>query len=158
MAKTKIETIVDKLTGEIISEKTTSQRFTSEPEFVKLYLNDVIKLFELSGTTKTVFLALIRKMNYDNEIVLAGAMKEELAASTKLKKNTFEHSIGDLVTKGVLFKKGNNYYIVNPTLVGKGSWEHVQKIIMTFTYDRNGRMIKTDYSTQKELFESEMTP
>jgi hypothetical protein len=158
MGKNKVETVVDKLTGEIVSEKVTSTKYTPEPEYVKLYLRDVVKLFDLSGTTKTVFIALLRKMNYDNEILLAGKMKEEMAESMKMKKNTFEHSMGELVVKGVLLKKGNNWYLVNPNLIGKGSWEHVQRIILTLTYDKSGRMIQTNFSTQMELFDEQKTP
>jgi hypothetical protein len=70
--------------------------------------------------------------------------------SMGIKKNTLEHSIVELVSKNVLIKQGNNYYIINPHLLSKGTWADISKIRLTISYDKTlGRTVKTEF--QKEL-------
>ena len=146
------ETIVtDKNTGEILEENIQTAQWKSEPEFVKLYLEDISKLIDLPKDAQKTILALLRKMNYDNQIVLAKQIKTELAATLNIKTNTFEHSLGTLVKKNVLLKKGNNVYLVNPFLFGKGSWKSIQEIRMTITYNQDGRLIEVGTSNQLSM-------
>ena len=113
-----------------------------------MYLHDIGRLCNLKKDTNKTLLALLRKMNYDNEIVLATSIKKELAEALKIKINTLEHAIGDLVRSGILHRLANNYYMVNPHLIAKGSWKDIQLLRMNITYSIEGRTIKTDTSFQ----------
>jgi hypothetical protein len=67
--KSKVKTTVDSITGEIIEIETINDfKVDREPDFVKLYLGDIGKLFNLPNTS--LLMALLHQMNYDNEIVL----------------------------------------------------------------------------------------
>jgi len=145
---TTIETIVDRNSGEVISEAATVRSSSTEPDFVKMYLHDVGRLCNLKKDTNKTLLALLRKMNYDNEVVLASTIKKELAEALKIKINTLEHAIGDLVKSGILYRVANNHYEINPLLIAKGSWKDIQLLRMNITYSPEGRIIKTDTSFQ----------
>ena len=148
----KVTETVDVSSGEIISEKVQSVTWQTEPEYVKLYLEDLSKILGLKGNTSTVLLALIRKMNWDAEIVLTLDMKKELAMVLKLKLNTIEHNISDLVKEGLFIKKGINWYLVNPYYFGKGDWNSVKRIRLSISYDKTGRAFqKTEFDNQTQL-------
>jgi hypothetical protein len=144
-------TNVDQSTGEILDRNFVATKWNAEPDFVKLYIADLSLLFELSKTADKALFALIRKMNYDNEIVLTSYMKNEMAEMLKMKKNTLEHCIGELCLSGIFLKKGNNMYFVNPKLFGKGAWSEISKIRMTVEYSVHGKMVGTTVSRQPEL-------
>lgn len=142
---------VDGKTGEILDRKFETYYSNQEPEYVKLYLNHICKLFDLTNKADKTLFSLLRKLNYDNEIVLTGNMKATMANELKIKKNTLEHAIGELVTKNIFFKQGNNQYLVNPHILARGRWQDIQKIIMQVEYSISGFKINTQFDTQKEL-------
>ena len=82
----KVENTVDLNTGEIIENKVTTTYANNEPEYIKLYLQDISKILALSTKGEKTLLALVRKMNYDNEIVLTGKMKETMSDDLSIKK------------------------------------------------------------------------
>lgn len=142
--------IIDEKTGELLQSKTTKISYEKEPDYVKLYLEDVNKILNLKGRANETLLALIRKMNYDNEVVLTPDMKKELAASLNVKLNTFEHNITILIQNNIFIKKGVNFYLVNPNIIAKGDWQTIKTIRMTVTYDKNGRMFQRTYFNNQE--------
>lgn len=149
--KVQVTEVINDNTGELIDSSSKIISYAQEPPFVKLYFEDMLMLKEISGPgTKTIH-ALLPKMNYDNEIVVTGQMKEQLAKKMQMAKNTFEHSMGELVKKGILLKKGNNWYMVNPNLYGRGSWKDIYKLRMTITYSKEGKLIQVQPDFQKEI-------
>jgi len=150
----KVENTVDLNTGEIIENKVTTTYANNEPEYIKLYLQDISKILALSTKGEKTLLALVRKMNYDNEIVLTGKMKETMSDDLSIKKNTLEHGIGELVNSGILAKIGNNHYLVNPNIMGRGRWADIQQIIMKVMYNKSGKLLlksEFDYQTTLEI-------
>lgn len=148
---TKTENITDNNTGELLSSTSTSIGYEQEPDYVKLYLKDISMIHDLSGSNNAVMHALLGKMNYDGEVVLVSKMKEEICARISIAKTTFEHSIGTLVKKGVLIKKGNNFYLFNPYLFARGKWNSIKQIRMTINYSQSGREIKSEFEPQMEI-------
>lgn len=145
-------TIIDKKTGEVLNSELKKITYTSEPYYVKLYIDDLTKILGLSGTANSTLLALIRKMNWDGEVVITKQMKKDVADRLKLKINTIEHAITDLVSENIFIKKGINYYLVNPNYFARGDWADIRSIRMTISYDENGRAIqKTIFDGQQVL-------
>jgi hypothetical protein len=149
--KIKSTEVIDAKTGEVLDQQMTSVRYEQEPDFVKLYYEDIGLIYRLSSMGNKTLFSLIRKMNYDNEIVLASTMKEDMSKALKMKKNTFEHGIGELVNKGILLKKGNNFYVVNPHLFGRGSWTKIREIRMVIKYTKEGRLVESVFDPQMDL-------
>lgn len=149
----RFETIVDTTTGEVKSEKTTSMnRFKIEPEpdFVKLYIKDLSRIIGLSNTDNDVVLALLRNMNYDNIIALNAYTRKQMCEIMKIKPNTLSHVLSKLIDKNILKKLGANTYEMNPYLYGKGKWEDIRELRMTFTYDKDGRSIEMERINEGE--------
>ena len=59
------EIVVDKITGEILSENVTSQNFIdkgSEPPFIKLYIDDLILLNDLPTKSSAILWELLKTL------------------------------------------------------------------------------------------------
>lgn len=147
------ETIVDLETGEVKQEiSTTSNRYNieTEPDYVKLYIKDLSRIIGLSNTDNNVVLNLLRNMNYDNIIALNAYTRTQMCEQMKIKPNTLSHILCKLIEKNILKKLGANTYEMNPYLYGKGKWENIRQLRMTFTYDKDGRAVEMERISEGE--------
>lgn len=124
--------IVDADTGEITNEVETTV-FTSErePNYVKIYLNQIAKLAEIKGWTANILYELIGDTKYANEgqmIVINAGYKELIAEKLDIKTQSVTNAINELKKKGILFKKKNGVFMLNPQIFGKGEWKDVKKL------------------------------
>ena len=127
-------------TGEIkqsIEEKTTYH--DQEPNYIKLYLQDISHILKLPKNTDKILLAFLRYMTYNNEITTSGRMKREICQQLDIKVNTLEHHITELVQKNVFTRIDRGVYGVNPFIFGRGSWREIaqirKKFTISFSYD-----------------------
>ena len=88
MAKNKNKTVIMSIestavnsdTGEVLSEvRYTKRKVSKEPNFIKLYLDDVMLLSDIPRSKSDVLYLLLRKMNYDNEITVVASHKRDIA-------------------------------------------------------------------------------
>lgn len=112
-----------------------------EPDFVKVYLNDIMQLSNLPKSSNKVLMALLAKTNYQNEIILHPLVRKEVCAELSIAEVTFRKAVDQFVETGILTKKASNYYIANPYLFGKGSWENIRKIRLLVEYNEHGRFL-----------------
>lgn len=143
--RSKVKTTVDYITGEIVEEHTESQyKVDREPDFVKLYLGDIGKLYNLPNTS--LLLAMLRKMNYDNEIILNASVKRSLSKSIgdNMGLANVEKLITAYVKRGILIRKDKGVYLFNPYLFGRGKWQDVSKIRLSIDYSPGLREIKAE--------------
>jgi len=147
----KITQNVDSDTGEILDTVVQTIAYEKEPDYVKLYLHDIVHLMELNHSEQKMFYALLRKMNFDCEVVLTSLMRKTIADDLKMPLSTFKTSISSLIGKGVMMRKSNNQFLMNPNLVARGSWRDIQKIIIKVTYSADGKMLETNFDNQPKI-------
>lgn len=138
--KSKVKTTVDTITGEILEIETINDyKVDREPDFVKLYLGDIGKLFNLPNTS--LLMALLHQMNYDNEIVLNASIKRKICAliGDKMSLANLEKIIGIYTKKEILIRKDRGLYMFNPYLFGRGSWKDINKIRLSISYSPEGK-------------------
>jgi hypothetical protein len=143
--KSNVKTTIDLVTGEITEIQTDNQyRVDREPDFVKLYLGDIGRLYNLPNTS--LLMALLRKMNYDNEVILNAAVKRELSSSIggNMGLANIEKIIGVYVKRGVLIRKDRGIYLFNPYLFGRGKWQDVNKIRLSISYEPGVREVTAE--------------
>lgn len=138
---TDINTITDHETGEVLSqEKSTKTRLIErEPNYIKLYTDDIGRLFNLPGSSSDVLASIASHMAYKtNIIVLYGPIKKVIMAELGMNKNTFNKAIDDLYKAGMLIRLSRACYMVDPELYGSGSWKDVQKVRLSIEYNADG--------------------
>lgn len=145
--------------GELI-EKNDIQSFSveREPDYIKLYLNDILRINEIPKSGGGILFSILRRMTYNNDVALYAPIKEEIANELNIKQVTISKAIELFVEKSILIRKARGLYILNPYFFGKGRWEDIKKIRLSVEYSKKGKMIlKTEFSTseQLEIFENE---
>lgn len=139
-------TVTDLQTGEALTStvKTLSQH-SKEPEYVKLYLKDIGALHYLTAGALKVFVELGRLGNYQGEVILSERRKKAIQETVDLK--NIKNHITELVQKGLLKKLGNNDYLLNPELFGRGHWDAVcqrrENFEVKLSYSKDGRKVET---------------
>lgn len=134
-----INQTIDETTGEVLSsKKVTKMIIPQEPAFVKLYIQDIMKVMNLNGSCKDVLLAFLPTMGYNNVIAAQKFVKEMICDQLGMKMNTLNKAIDTMSKEGVLIRKGRGIYVVNPNIIAKGKWENIQEIRLQITYDTNG--------------------
>lgn len=135
---------IDTSTGELLSEKRVIKRLVSkEPDFIKLYLDDVMLLSDIPKSKSDVLYLILRKMNYDNEITVVSSHKRAIAKELNCSMINIDKTLKLLVDKGILYRKERGVFIANPRLFGRGNWEDIEQLRLSIDYDK---------TTGKKLF------
>lgn len=139
------ELVVDKTTGEVLGENTTSQTIVSkgaEPTFIKLYIDDLILLNDLPTKSSAILWELIKGMTYDNEIVLNSYKKNKIIETLNIKLSTLNNALSSFVKKEILYRVGTGTFLPNQYLFAKGSWEDISDLRMIVKYKAGKKEIE----------------
>lgn len=137
--------------GEVVQTEREVQ-VPKEPDFVKLYLNDIVLLKEIPQWVSGVLYSLLKHMNYQNEIVLNSSIKKRIAADIGIVPKTIDNALVTFVKKGILTRQETGVYKANPYLFGKGDWNNIRKIRLQVEYGKNTKNIQAEIV--KEAFDS----
>jgi hypothetical protein len=119
---------IDGYTGKMIQETTTNVvAIRQEPQFVKVYLNDLNNLLQLPTSCTNISYALLQIMGYDGTIRLTMATKVKISATLGITEGSFKNYLTQLVKAGVLFRSATSEYEMNPHLFAKGHWNEIHK-------------------------------
>ena len=148
-------THVDRETGEETSRTTESVAYLpTEPPYVKLYLDDLAKLYGLPKAGSDLLHALLRKMDYEGIITLVASSKRRIADELGIKPQTIDNNIQALLKSDILRRAGRGEFMFNPNLFAKGDWKSIYKqrnkyIQLTMTYTNSGeRKVSASVKTQ----------
>jgi predicted HTH transcriptional regulator len=127
---------VDTKTGEVLSEETKKVvQLHKEPPYVKMYLDDLAAILNLSSGCKGLLYGLMRQMNYDGIITITKSTRERLAAGIGVKEPAVRNQITTLCKKGIIRRIGTGEYEANPYLFAKGEWTDIRKRREGFTLE-----------------------
>ncbi len=146
------ENTVDFETGEL---KETKERFKvpREPDFVKLYLDDLMHLNDLPKWVSSIFYELMKQINYSNEIVLNSTIKKRIAEQKDINPRTIDNALTQFIKKELLIRNGRGVYLVNPYIVARGTWYDIMKmrdnwndlkITTKVTYSKKGKKVSSE--------------
>lgn len=154
---------IDYTTGEVKQESSSvTYSLPSEPDFVKVYLQDLLYLVDLPRYQWGVLLWVMKNCNYASAkygqcVVLTAALKEEIAESVGLKLVSSVNSVlYKLSKKHVIEHVSRSIYRLNPYLFGRGKWQEIQQlqkiacVDMHIKYTRDGKEISSTIETVDE--------
>lgn len=150
----KIEIVTDTLTGEILTQKSyINSVLDKEPDFVKLYLKDVIRLKDLPKNSENVLNLLLKSMSYKNIIPAYAPIKRMICSELNIPMNTLNKSIDNLYKSGILIRVERGIYMADPDLFGKGEWKDVKNLRLVIEYKKDGtKHISGERIEQLKLF------
>ena len=133
----------------------------AEPDYIKLYLQDVAYLNNVTGCSDTLR-EVLKLMTYEGQIIINKAIKKRIAEYLKVTLGHVENQITSLVKADVLLRVDRGLYEANPHIFGKGHWKDIylrrKRIEVKVTYDENGgRQVKYNVPVpqQEEMFGEE---
>lgn len=126
-----------------------------EPDFVKLYITDIMKLSNLPKSSNSVLMELLKRATYTNEIVIIKSIREDICKILGIADITLRKSIDEFLDKGILTKKMKGVYIANPFLFARGSWENIKKIRLLVEYNEYGRFLIKDEGSDQQVLDFE---
>lgn len=155
IVKQEMTQIKNSETGEVIETSVTQTvKLDQEPSFIKLYTKDMCKLNDVPKSANSVLNALLEHTNYRNEIVLASHTKDRICDNLKIKKPSLDNAILKLVKSELIVRVGRGVFSLNPYVFGKGKWQDIKELQMTWDYGKSGRTlepVKTSETTQPAL-------
>lgn len=132
--------VIDHETGEITkTEVNTIFSVPKEPNFIKIYLDDVMYFIDMPSSASGILLSIAKRMNYDNKVTLVKHIKEDIAIETGLDLGTINNAITNFKKKNILIPSGRSVYIINPHLIGKGAWADIHKLRVQIEYTPEGK-------------------
>jgi len=136
--------IENKETGEITETSTTKTfQAESEPNYIKLYIEDISYLNKLPKGMDSLIYELIKYINYQNEIILNSHIKKKIAERIGKGERHINNSITKLVKHEILIRIDRGVYQINSYIFGKGSWKDIIK-------HRKSLKLEVFYEYQKE--------
>lgn len=125
-----------------------------EPPYIKMYLEDLERLYKLPSSSSPVLYELLRQMNYDGVINLNAAVKKRICEKVNYKKQSLDNYLSKLVTVGVFRKADRGVYQPDPHLFGKGDWMSIYKqreAWLKVEYTNNGeRVVKSSLGEEQQ--------
>lgn len=146
VSKVMTNKVTDVTTGEVkYKEELTDSYVEKEPDYVKLYLRDIVALNDLPKGLDRVINVLLKTMSYDNMIILNSFIKKQMTEELGYKSvQVLNNSINKLVNAEILYRKGTGTYQVNALYFGRGHWNDIQEIRLQQRYSSTGRDIETE--------------
>ncbi len=128
-AKTYLEdrTTTQDLNGNVHHhEKTTVSNKGNEPPYIKLFIDDIARIYRLPS--ERALIELLSLLNYENQIILNAAIKKKIAQRVGYKTvAVLNNYLTSCVKSGVLRHVETGVYEPNPELFGRGSWNEIRE-------------------------------
>lgn len=144
---------VDYKTGEV-TEIQTDVSFTvdREPDYIKLYLKDVLYLKDIPQSLSSFLMALVKRVTYASEdwgncVVLNSSIREAVRKECNYKSMQSVYNNTRKLIKGeILEEVAKDIYRLNPYLFGRGDWREIEKIRAEVSYSKiEGRSFKMNF-------------
>jgi hypothetical protein len=156
LAYLETNTTINQLTGETVEIEQIAQfKAEVEPSYIKLYIEDIAYFYKLDISSDLMY-ALLKYVNYTQEIVINKAIKERIAKELNKSLSFVNNNLTKLVNNEVLIRVGTGLYCLNTFLFGKGSWKDIMKHrkslkLNVFYSAARGRQIQKEEDDSREL-------
>jgi hypothetical protein len=136
----KITQVSQKIYGETgeVKEELRVGYLEREPDYIKLYLQGILLYSECPPWQNRVLHALLKRINYQNEISLPVGYKREIIKELGIGKSSLDNAISAFVKAKLLIRKDVGVYLANPHLFGRGEWKDIKKLRLTVDFSVDG--------------------
>lgn len=132
--------------------KTDTFLVDREPDYVKLYIQDVARLNDITGEQNNVLLEFIRHMGYNNVIPTYKPIKQMIAKNLNISLHTVEKAVKTFSKKGLFISVARGLYMADPELFAKGKWSDIKNLRLVIEYKQDGsKKISSNISEELQL-------
>jgi hypothetical protein len=140
------ETQVDESSGEILSRTSNVielKTLPKEPDYIKLYVEDIGRLHGLKPQTREVLLYVAAASGYDGVATISARRKAAIAHTVGTTVHVVSNALTECCKAGLLRRIAQSEYEPNPHLFARGSWAEIRErrasFVATFVYGPEGR-------------------
>lgn len=135
--------------GTILSDdftmKNTIRVVEKEPPYMKLYLDDLALLRQLSKMENLILHEIFKITQYNtNRVILNKFYRDGIAKALDIKDQTIRNAISKFSKMNLLIKQGTGVYILNPANFATGDWATLRGLRMTIEYTNQGKEVKLE--------------
>jgi DNA-binding MarR family transcriptional regulator len=130
--------------SEETENQTTIIKTTEEPDFIKLYLDDILYYHDIPRSINPILQVFLKNMNYQNKLILNSSLKKHMAEEVKLTVASIDKAISKLVKGNLLIREDIGIFLFNPYLFGRGEWKDIVEIRNNITYNLKGRIFANE--------------
>lgn len=151
------KSIIDGGTGELISQETNATyTLPKEPDYIKLYIRDILYLQDMPENLTPFLMSLVKRMTYassdwGNCVVLNAAIRKVIQEECGYKaRQTVYNNTRKLIQGGILKEIVKDVYQLNPYIFGRGEWKDIEKIRAEVSYSKiEGRTFKANFEYEE---------
>jgi hypothetical protein len=143
-----VHEVRDDLTGEITSRVSNVyeiNKLPKEPDYIKLYVEDIGLLHGLTPAAREVLLYVAAASGYDGVASLTARRKASIALTIGVTIGVVSNALTACIKANLLKRVGHGEYEPNPFVFARGEWakirERREKFVASFVYGPNGRQI-----------------
>lgn len=148
------ETTIEKDGKTVTHTQRTKTRVGREPDYVKLYLQDVTYLSDMPKSYSNILYELCKYATYANDdegliVIVNSYIKDTIAKTLGVTSQHIANALSKLCGGDVLEPIARGTYRLNPYLFGKGDWASIRKIRLTVNYTLEGRTFQSALEYKK---------
>lgn len=136
------ETIIDQVTGEVLSSiQKTVAKVSVEPDFIKVYYETMMAFNQIHDIPVSFVLSLSKFIGWTNEgkpltVALNKMNKEIMCTDCNVSMPQINRYIRKAVDNGLLFRlpEYRGIFEVNPFMIAKGKWDSIKKLRANFDF------------------------
>ncbi len=121
-----------------------------EPNFVKVYYEDLGKLSNLTGMQVKFLLTALKYIDYNNMISFSKTVKKEMMVGLGISDAMFRTTVSKLAKANIIKRVANGLYIANPDLLFKGKQGKRAKMIIQYNELGERESIKVEIEREGE--------
>ena len=132
------------------AKRTESKKIPREDNYIKLYITDITKLFNLPEGLGKLAVILSGNMTYEGFLFVNATLKKKIAEELGYKNyRSVDNNLAKLVKSKVLIKNDTGTYEFNPFIMAKGKWKDIYTrrkewaVKIQITYSGNERIVET---------------
>lgn len=138
---------------------TTITKLPKEPDYIKLYIDDIGHLMGIQEGHRSILLYIAASVGYDGFVTLTLARKARIAATVGMAVKSVDNAISALVKADILRREGRCEYELNPSLFARGEWAHIRErreaFNLNIAYSKAGKKIVGVIRTPPDVAERE---
>lgn len=119
-------------------EITQSYSFSTEEDYIKIYIKHINYLSNLPSGMESLIYELVKCVGYGNRVIINSHIKRQIAERLGKGFNTVNQYISKLSESKILIREARGTYYLNPLFYGKGRWKDIvelrEKLRLTIQY------------------------
>ena len=125
-------------------------------ELLLQYTRDLLLLKGIQESLAELLVEILRKANYDNQIILNATIKSELGEKMGYSLGTIDNALTRFVNDGLLIREGRGVYLPNKDYFWKRADEdQIERIHLNISYENAERNLFIQLNRKSEDEENE---